>query len=99
MDGIVLGLIVTVSGSFINFLSTKIYNSFADTPKNFFWKNKFLELESIKSNMDFDELKKRTRIVVIDDEDSFPVNLFLSEGYTIDKWDMVKDYGKLENGV
>jgi len=53
----------------------------------------------MKSSLDFEELKKRTRILVVDDENSFPINLFEDEGYSIDKWDSVKDYGKLANGA
>ena len=57
-----------------------------------------IDWNSIRQN--FDELKKRVRIVVIDDEDSFPIKLFQSEGYAVDKWDKVTQgtYGKLESG-
>ena len=98
MEEAVLGLIVTVGGSLINFISTKIYNSLTGHSKNFVWHDNVSDLKSFKAPTDFDELKKRTRIIVIDDEDGFPVNLFQAEGYSIDKWNSVKDYGKLENG-
>lgn len=98
MSEITIGLLVTVGGSLINFIATKIYNYFTGDSKNFIWRNENIDLKSIKVKDEFDELKKRTRIVVIDDEDSFPVKLFENEGYSIDKWDTVKDYGKLENG-
>lgn len=98
MSEITIGLLVTVGGSLINFIATKIYNYFTGDSKNFIWRNESIDLKSITVKDEFDELKKRTRIVVIDDEDSFPVKLFENEGYSIDKWDTVEDYGKLENG-
>jgi DNA-binding NtrC family response regulator len=77
---------------------TKIYNSISGEKRNFIWKNRYKDLKKIGSVSDFLEVKKRTRILVIDDEDSFPIQLFRDEGYSIDKWDIVKDYSKLENG-
>ena len=98
MNEIITGLAVTLSASLINFLSTKIYYFITGNSKNFIWQNRYKELSKIKSTNDFEELKKRTRIVVIDDEDSFPVSLFQTEGYAVDKWNIVKDYCKLESG-
>ncbi|CAM4400186.1 DNA-binding transcriptional response regulator [Flavobacterium terrigena] len=98
MTEIATGLIVAAGGSILNFASTKIYNSITGSSKNFIWTNKNINLKNFKISDEFDELKKRTRIIVIDDENSFPTKLFKDEGYTIDKWDIVKDYSKLENG-
>jgi hypothetical protein len=97
---IITGLIVAVGGSLINFVATKTYNFFTGSSKNFIWKDKESELTTIKTQIDFEELRKRVRIVVIDDEESFPIKLFQSEGYAIDKWHKVTDYsyGKLESG-
>ena len=85
--------------AFLNFCATKIYNYFTGYSKTFLWKNKYPKLETIKipvSNLD--EMKRRTRIVVIDDEDGFPLSIFQSEGYAIERWESVLDYGKLESG-
>jgi hypothetical protein len=98
MDEILITILVTIGCSFLNFIATKIYNYFTGDSKNFIWKNKNIDLKSIRVKDEFEELKKRTRIVVIDDEDNFPSKLFENEGYSIDKWDTVRDYGKLENG-
>jgi hypothetical protein len=98
MEEIITGLIITAGGSLLNFIVTKIYNLFTGASKNFIWRNKYPDLRTFKPPIEFDELKKRTRIIVIDDEDSFPVNLFQAEGYSIDKWDKVSDYGRLESG-
>lgn len=47
----------------------------------------------------FPELRKRTRIVVIDDDpDSFPVDLLRSEGYAIDQWEKVESLSDLSDG-
>lgn len=98
MTEILTGLIIGAGGSVLNFISTKIYNKVTGSSKNFIWFNKDINLKTFKVTDDFDELKKRTRIIVIDDENSFPTKLFKDEGYSIDKWDLVKDYSKLENG-
>jgi hypothetical protein len=98
MTEIVTGLIIGAGGSILNFVSTKIYNKITGSSKNFIWTNKDVNLKTFKVSDDFDELKRRTRIIVIDDENSFPTKLFKDEDYVIDKWDIVKDYSKLENG-
>lgn len=82
----------------LNFIGVKIYNNFKSTSKNFFWVDKFEDIKSCKNNLEFEELKKRARIVVIDDENSFPIALFKGEGYAIDKWSKVTDYNKLQSG-
>ncbi len=98
MNEILMTIAGTSGAALLNFFGTKIYNKATGENKNMLWKDSTTELSTFKANLDFSELKKRTRIVVIDDEDSFPVNLFQDEGYSIDKWDRVKDYGKLESG-
>lgn len=98
MHEITFGLIIGVGATFINFIATKIYNYFTGSSKNFIWKNNNIDLKNLKMSGEFEELKKRTRIIVIDDEPNFPIALFENEGYSIDKWDNVRDYGKLENG-
>jgi hypothetical protein len=57
----------------------------------FFGKNKW-------PNITLEEIRKRARIIVIDDND-FPYRtLFQRDGYTIEKWDDVEDLPKLESG-
>ena len=47
----------------------------------------------------FDEIRKRTRILVIDDdENSFPHEILKREGYAVDYWERVRDLGRLERG-
>jgi DNA-binding NtrC family response regulator len=46
-----------------------------------------------------DVLRKRTRIIVIDDdENSFPFEIMRNEGYAIDYWPKIQNLGKLERG-
>lgn len=99
MTEIVTGLIIGAGGTFLNFVTTKVYNKITGSSKNFIWSDKEINLKSFKVSDDFNELKRRTKIVVVDDENSFPTKLFNDEGYSIDKWDEVKDYSKLENGL
>jgi len=87
-----------VGAPVLNFCATKIYNKYTGRSKNFIWRNKIQDLSSIKPSINLEELKKRTRIVVIDDENTFPVSLFKNEGYSIDEWSKVEDYGKLQSG-
>lgn len=48
----------------------------------------------------FSEVKKRTRIVVIDDDpNSFPIEILKKEGYAIDYWEDVEELSKLEEGA
>jgi hypothetical protein len=98
MNDIIAGIVVISAGSLINFISTKIYNYFTGESKNFFWANEIKNLKNQNYSDNFNDLKKRTKIVVIDDEDGFPIKLFKNEGYTIEKWGKVEDYAKLENG-
>jgi CheY-like chemotaxis protein len=44
----------------------------------------------------FEEIKKRARLLVIDDEDFIYKGLFEKDGYVIDKWDDITDLSKLE---
>ena len=49
-------------------------------------------------NLPFDEIKKRARLLVIDDSDFAYNELFKRDGYTIDKWDDVDKLTTLEDG-
>jgi hypothetical protein len=44
------------------------------------------------------EIRKRARLLVIDDQDFYYLPLFINDGYNIEKWDDIKDLGKLESG-
>lgn len=46
----------------------------------------------------WEEIKKRARILVIDDGEFYYKQLFEKDGYTIEKWDDVDDLPKLEAG-
>jgi CheY-like chemotaxis protein len=46
----------------------------------------------------FDEMKKRARLLVIDDNDFPYQSLFDRDGYTLDKWNDVDDLSKIESG-
>ncbi len=45
-----------------------------------------------------DEIKKRARLLVVDDNDFAYEELFERDGYNIDKWDDIDDLPKLESG-
>ena len=45
-----------------------------------------------------DEIRKRARVLVIDDVEFAYLYLFKKDGYTIDKWNDVDDLPKLESG-
>jgi hypothetical protein len=46
----------------------------------------------------FDEIRKRARLLVIDDEDFPYQQLFIRDGYTLEKWDEIRQLGDLEQG-
>ncbi|WP_163714530.1 response regulator [Mangrovibacterium lignilyticum] len=100
MDPILSGIISTSAAGLVNFIAVKLFNYSMGSTRNFLWqKQEILSFNGKHKTYDFNELKKRIRIVVVDDEeDSFPVKLFQTEGYAIDKWEKVLDYGKLESG-
>lgn len=59
---------------------------------NYFKKQKFQDIPLI----DLDDLKKNTKIVVIDDvEDSFPIKGIQNFGFTVEHWDII-DSNKLK---
>jgi hypothetical protein len=45
-----------------------------------------------------DEIRKRTKLLVIDDTEFYYLPLFKRDGYNIEKWDDVVDLAKLERG-
>lgn len=98
MQEILYGLIVAAGGSLLNFFTTKVYNRITGSSRNFIWQKPKEKIVKIDSSLDFAELKRRTKIIVIDDEGSFPILLFQNEGYSIDEWKKINDYGKLESG-
>ena len=48
--------------------------------------------------LELDEIRKRARILVIDDNEFAYQPLFENDGYTIEKWDDLDDLPKLEKG-
>lgn len=48
--------------------------------------------------LSIDEIRKRARILVIDDSDFFYLQLFKNDSYTIEQWKDVDDLQKLESG-
>ena len=82
----------------INFTTKKIYEALTGREKTFFWQNKNEDLSNIQPTLDFDELKRRIRLLVIDDEKTFPTELFISNGYFVEQWEKVKDFNKLLKG-
>lgn len=56
-------------------------------------------LVSLAKSFSLQELRKRTKIVVIDDDkDAFPVQALQDEGYTIEYWPGVQSIDRLERG-
>jgi len=49
-------------------------------------------------SMTLDDIRKRSKIVVVDDMDFVYLSLFIKDGYSMDKWDDVDDLQKLESG-
>jgi CheY-like chemotaxis protein len=48
--------------------------------------------------LSLDEIRKRSRLLVVDDAEFAYVELFKRDGYTIDKWNDVDDLAKMESG-
>ena len=54
--------------------------------------------ESQWPEISYDEMKKRSRLLVIDDGPFPYASLFHRDGYTIERWDVDTDMPKLESG-
>lgn len=64
----------------------------------FSWLNKKkLDLESLEISIDKMELRKRARIVIIDDEEVQTVEDLRREGYTIEQWRTIPSIKELED--
>lgn len=50
------------------------------------------------TQLSIDEIRKRARLLIVDDEEFFYLDLFRKDGYTIEKWNDVKDLPKIESG-
>lgn len=98
MENFLIGVLASISAIIINWVAIKIIEKITDSRINFFWKHKNLPLTLINPHYDFDLLRKRLRLLVIDDEDVFPLQLFKDAGYNIERWENVKNYPSLENG-
>lgn len=63
-----------------------------------FWHKKKKLISELRT-LPFSELKKRTRIIVIDDDpNSFPIETIKQEGYAIEQWECVRELSKLDEG-
>lgn len=49
-------------------------------------------------DVSLDDIRKRARILVVDDSDFVYLSLFHRDGYNVDKWDDITDLSKLESG-
>lgn len=81
-----------------NWIVVKLSNLYSGNNFNFIWRDQTKRFNKIAKVKSFDDLKNRLKIVVIDDEDTFPTTIFNENGYSIEKWDKVSDYAKLESG-
>jgi len=56
-------------------------------------------IDKLQFDMPFDEIRKRARILVIDDDPAaFPCTLLEKEGYNVRYWEKVENLHDLENG-
>jgi len=60
---------------------------------------KKLRIADVAKPVPLDEIRKRAKIIVIDDDpESFPCNLLRREGYSIESWQKVESLSRLEKG-
>ena len=88
-EDFVTGLSYTLVAMLVNFITNKVYNYYSFDTRNFLWKKVDYELEGVFRAKPLEELIKVLEIVIIDDEDIFPVELFKDYEYRITKWDEV----------
>lgn len=100
MTTTLLSGLITASLSTLNLVINQIHNKISSQKRGFFWNKKGSRLSELSSHLHFEEIKKRVRIILVDDEDGFPLNLFQAEGYAIERWEKISatTYSKLESG-
>ena len=60
---------------------------------------KKLRIADVAKPVPLDEIRKRAKIIVIDDDpESFPCKLLRKEGYSIESWQKVESLSRLEKG-
>ncbi|MCB0652182.1 MAG: hypothetical protein KDC85_12975, partial [Saprospiraceae bacterium] len=96
--GLSYTLVAMFIGAVVNYIAVKVSSMLSGNSYNFLWVNKSKRFSKVTKKYGFDELKRRLRIVIIDDEDIFPMSLFKQNGYNVEKWDKVEDFSKLESG-
>lgn len=82
----------------INFLFTKLYGVFTGKRVGFLWKEKESYLLSLVNDKAVSNLKKRIKILLIDDEESLNIEQFNREGYSLEYWDHVRSLKPLNHG-
>jgi hypothetical protein len=98
MENYLIGIGASITATVFNWIAVKLFEGITGIRRNYFWKRKHLPLTKMNPHYDFDLLRKRLRLLVIDDEDVFPIKLFQEAGYNIERWEKVKNYPSLENG-
>lgn len=84
-------MIVTIIGGIIVALITTDYGkSFRKYISNFFY-TRNTDILQLEQKNTIEDLKKKLRILVIDDDDIFPVNGFKQFGYLIDHWTFIQE--------
>lgn len=99
MNEIISGIGYPVLVGLINFSAGKLYSKVTGEERDFFWMKKIRSIRHFSNRTDLEALKKKLKIVVIDDHDIFPIQPFIDAGYNVEWWDKVKDYNKLEAGA
>lgn len=82
----------------LDVIIVNIYNYATGADKDMFWRTKNKTLFDLDPKRDLAYLKSKIKILVIDDEEVFPIDFFKDNGYLIDRWEIVKDYSRLEAG-
>ncbi len=98
ITGLSYTVVATLIVGIVNWGAVKLSNYYTGNTFNLLWRDKTKRFSKLAKSQSFDELKRRLKIVIIDDEDIFPITLFKDNGYNVEKWDLVIDYSKLESG-
>lgn len=96
---IIIGIGTSMLATFLlDVVAVKLYNYATGGDRDIFWRARTKLLTDLDPKKGLNELKTKLKILVIDDEDIFPLPFFKDNGYIIDRWEIVKDYLKIENG-
>ena len=98
VNGFIYTLLGGVALALLNFVSTFIYKKISGKEINFLWKEKVSPLEKIINPKSEKQIRKKIKILLIDNDESLNIEQFNNEGYSLEYWTKVRSIKELLQG-